>query len=48
VARVAQDHDEGHQRAARPADRHVPEVGPLCRETDYAEHRGDGRVNWII
>src|SRR5271165_4621939 len=30
VARVTQDHDEGHQRAARAADRHVSKVGPVA------------------
>ena len=48
VARVTQDQYEGHERAARATDRDVPKMRPLCREPDYAEHRGDGRVNWII
>jgi hypothetical protein len=48
LSRVGQHHDERHQRTARTADLEVTKVGPLCREPDYAEDRGDGRVNWII
>jgi hypothetical protein len=37
LPREAEHHDEGHQRTPRPADRHVAEVTPLCRQRDYAE-----------
>jgi hypothetical protein len=45
LPRVAQHHDERHQRTARPADLEMAEMSPLCREPDYAENRRDFRVN---
>jgi hypothetical protein len=44
-ARVAQHHHEGHQRPPGAPDLEVTEVAPLCREPDYAEYRGDSRIN---
>jgi hypothetical protein len=38
LARVAQHHNERHQRPPRSADLEVAKVGPLCREPDYAEY----------
>ena len=48
LARVAQHHDERHQRPPRSADLEVAKVGPLCREPDYAEDRGDSSINRAI
>ncbi len=41
LPRVAQHHDERHQRTACPTDHQMAEMPPLCRESDYAECRED-------
>jgi hypothetical protein len=37
LTRVAQHHDERHQRTACSANFEISEMTPLCREPDYAE-----------
>ena len=48
LPRMAEHHDEGHQRAAGAANLKMAKVSPLCRGPDYAECRRDSGIDRAI